>query len=469
MSEQDTLSKFGINFQIKTLTVLLKNPKFLEQIYDLLSPKYYDSDANKWIIKVIHKYFSMYAIPPTPEIFKIEIAKDTLLSDVMRTAITQNLREVGKNYGATDLKYVEKNFMEFAKNQEMKIAILDSVELLKVGKYDDIRNCIDRALKAGSTRDLGVIYKEEKYFKRRISDTVRNVVETPWDVINDITDGGIGKGELGVMIGNSGVGKSWALVAIGAHAINKGFKILHYTMELSEDYIALRYDSKFSGFAPQNIRFHENEVRKKIDSLHGNLIVKYYPTKIPTIDTLRVHTAKVINSGFEPDMILIDYADLLTGYTKHQQNEKRFEIENIYENIRGFAGELDVPIWTVSQANRSSIQEEIVEADKISEAYKKIMIADFIFSLQRRRQDKIKSEGFADGIGRGRAHIIKNRFGPDGMTFPVKVNTTNGTLQLFVDNSPTGKQLNNDLKKGEILDKKAIQEKIDEWSKKDNL
>jgi hypothetical protein len=94
------------------------------------------------------------------------------------------------------------------------------------------------------------------------------------------------------------------------------------------------------------------------------------------------------------------------------------------------------------------------------------MIADFIMSFQRRREDKLQSEGVSNGIGRGRAHIIKNRFGPDGMTFPAKVDTSTGIIQLFLDESPDGRKINKDIDEGTVLDRQALKAKL---NKLDNI
>ena len=130
-----------------------------------------------------------------------------------------------------------------------------------------------------------------------------------------------------------------------------------------------------------------------------------------------------------------------------------FELNDIYEDIRGIAGEYDIPIWTASQANRSSTEEDVIEGNKVSESYNKVMVCDFIMSLSRKLNDKIG--------GTGRWHIIKNRFGPDGMTFPSKINTTNGHIDIFEPNSDMGKSVSENMK-GDTMVKKALAQKFKE-------
>jgi hypothetical protein len=94
----------------------------------------------------------------------------------------------------------------------------------------------------------------------------------------------------------------------------------------------------------------------------------------------------------------------------------------VYTSIKGLARQIKTPIWTVSQVNRMGSKDDIIEADKIAGSYDKIMIADFAMSLSRKRSDKLN--------GTGRVHIIKNRFGADGMTFSAVINTSNGHIDI---------------------------------------
>ena len=451
MEKKDTLAQFGVSFQLKALAALIADTDFLEQVIDLLNPEYFESEANRWILKTILNYYSQYSTSPTADVFKVELENDDTVSDVLHLSIVENLRAASSHITkATDLVFIKTQFLDFVKNQEMKNAIYESVDMINKKDYEGIRKRIDTALKAGAERDYGVIYKEEKYFLRRISDSIRDVVETPWPLINEITGGGLGKGELGVIVAPAGIGKTWMLICLGAHAAKLGLKVLHYTLELSDDYIGLRYDARYSGFNSQEIRLHEDEVRIELGKLKGDLIIKQYSTKAATLETLHAHLNRVkANFDFDPNMVIVDYGDLMRGHIRFE--EKRFELENIYEDLRGFAGEYDLPVWTASQSNRSSVDEHIIEANKIAESYAKIMIADFVMSFQRRTKDKVKQIG--------RAHIIKNRFGPDGMTFPAQLNVANGNIQLFEEKSKEGESIEK-----EASDIEMIKAKLNEIS-----
>ena len=442
----DRLSSYGYAFQIKVITALLVDKSFLQQISDMLQAKYFESDANNWIVTTIQEYFEEYKSSPTLEVMKVKMEK--IDNDVLKTQIVQHLKDAWKFTEAQDLEYIKDQALDFCKNQEIKRAILQSVELLKSGRYDEIKTNIDNAMKAGADKDIGHDYMTS--IEERYTEAVRHVQPTPWDVINELTDGGLGKGELGVMVAPAGIGKSWALMNVGADAVKKGKTVLHYTLELNEAYVGLRYDSVITGIANQNLKHYQEDIKEQLEKLKGELIIKHYPTKTVSVMGLRAHVEKCIMQNKKPDVIIVDYADLIRGHGQ----EKRHELEGIYEDLRGMAGEYEIPVWTASQANRSALEEDVIDASKVSESCGKVMVADFVLSLSRKVQDKL--------AGTGRWHVIKNRFGPDGITLPSKMNLSNGQFNIYTDTSLQGQNTQKQMDKGDELTKQLLARKYKE-------
>jgi replicative DNA helicase len=119
-------------------------------------------------------------------------------------------------------------------------------------------------------------------------------------------------------------------------------------------------------------------------------------------------------------LVIIDYVDLLRS--KKNNRERKDEIDDIYISTKGLARELNLPIWSVSQVNRAGAKDDIIEGDKAAGSYDKMMVTDVAISLSRKRQDKVN--------GTGRFHIMKNRYGMDGMTYSVKVDTSTGHFEV---------------------------------------
>lgn len=443
MSEQSTLIQFGTTFQSKTLSSLLGNQRFLQTISDILEPEYFDSDANKWICKTIRDYFFEYKTTPTLEVMKVRI--EEIENDILKVSVVENLKESWRYIESTDLKFVQEQTLEFCRNQVMKTAIMDSVDLIEVGQYDQIKKLVDNAMKAGQDRDLGHDYIDG--IEERLNESARKTVKTGWDPIDDVMDGGLGSGELGVVVAPAGIGKSWCLQTLGSSAVKAGLNVVHYTLELNENYVGLRYDTVFSGVTTANIKFYQEDVKKKIEQLEGTLLIKYFPTKSASVQTLTSHLSQIELQGNKPDLVLVDYADILKGVG----SEKRHVLENIYEDLRGLAGEMDCPIWTASQANRSSLEEEVIDATKVAEAYSKVMIADFVVSVSRKVEDKIANTG--------RFHVIKNRFGPDGITYPSSINTNIGKIDVYESTTQGGQDAQGKMDNSQEFMRKTLSEK----------
>jgi len=159
----------------------------------------------------------------------------------------------------------------------------------------------------------------------------------------------------------------------------------------------------------------------------GRLIVKEYPTKTATTNSIRLHIEKLKMRGIDPDMIIVDYGDLLRPISN--QKEKRTELETIYEELRGIAAETNCPVWTASQTNRSGLNAEVITMESISEAFNKCFVADLIFSVSRTVEDKT--------INGGRIFIAKNRNGPDGLVYPISMDTSNVSIKMLPSTGET--------------------------------
>ena len=414
----NTLSQYGTHFQIKVLSSLLTRKEFLINIHDVLSEEYFDNSAHKWIIAEILKYYERYHTVPSMDVLKVEMKK--IENEVLQLSIKEQLREA---YTASedDLVYVEQEFSNFCKNQQLKKALLTSVDLLKAGDYDSIRHLVDNALKAGQDKNVGLEYSKD--IQSRYREEHRPVIPTPWELFNNLFQGGIGPGDFGLIFGNPGGGKSWTLIALGAHAVSLGFNVIHYTLELGEDYVGLRYDACFTGVPVNTIKDFQSRVEDTVTKLPGNLIIKEYSPGKASMSTLEAHIKKCIEQDFKPDLIIIDYVDLLRS--KRTNSERKEEIDDIYLSTKGLAREMKIPIWSVSQVNRSGAKDDIIEGDKAAGSYDKIMITDISISLSRKKEDKV--------AGTGRFHIMKNRYGGDGMTFGAKVDTSTGHFEIFDD------------------------------------
>ena len=445
----DKLAVYGTSFQIKIIAALLSDKLYLQQISDIISPEFFESEANNWIVDTILAYYKEYKVPPTLDVFKTKALEIT--RDVMKMSIVEALREVMKYTESEDLSYIKDETLKFCKNQCIKRAILDSVDALKKGDYDTIKLKIDNAMKAGEPVPEGYDYVGS--VETRYKEASRDTIPTPWPVVNDIAGGGFAKGELVIVVAGPGTGKSTMLMNLGAQAIRSGKTVVYYTLELYENYISQRYDAIITGMATQNLKYHVEDIKRELEKLPGKLIPQYYPTKTASCNTLRAHLNRLILNGEKPDIVIVDYADLLKTSGKGKDSH-HLDLENIYEDLRGMAGEFALPVFTASQAGRTAADSEIVTGEQVAGAYAKIMIGDFVISLSRKVTDKIS--------GTGRFYIIKNRFGPDGLTLPSKIDMSCGRMQIFEETSVQGADTKKTMQNSDDVLRKTLATKFKE-------
>lgn len=450
------LNQYGPQFQIKVISALLTHKKYLTNIHDIISEEYWDNQAHKWIITEIIKYYDKYHTTPSMDVLKVEMQKIT--NDVLKISIREQLKAAYET-SEEDLEYVREEFSTFCKNQQLKKALLNSVDLLNAGDFDGIKFLVESALKAGQDKNVGHEYNKD--IEARFREDARTIVPTPWEKVNNLMQGGLGNGDFGLIFGNPGGGKSWSLVAVGGFAVRMGYNVLHYTLELGEDYVGRRYDAFFTQIPVDQILQNRDKVEDVIPQLPGELIIKEFPMGRATISTIESHIRKVEDLGTKADLIIIDYVDLLSS--RKRSADRKGEIDDIYTSTKGLARELNVPIWSVSQVNRAGAKDDVIEGDKAAGSYDKIMITDFCMSLSRKAKDKVN--------GTGRFHIMKNRYGMDGLTFGVTADTSTGHFEVHdydpdedfeQDTIPSNKKGYSDF---DAFDKQTLKNKFFELNK----
>jgi len=420
-NETASFSKYGKTFQEKLAFLVLDDRVFADRMMEVLNVEFLEFKFLQVFVEKVFHYKKKYGTQPSHETMKT-IIKSGIESE------NEALQKQVRNYFARVLsnvnilessEFIKDTAIEFCRKQKLREAMIKSTTLLQKCSFDEISVLINNALKAGADADFGYDYIKD--FEKRFEASGRETITTGWEKIDQITGGGGGRSELGVVIAPTGVGKSMVLVHLGATALKAGMTVVHYTLELQDTVIASRYDSCITGIRLNDLQDRKDEIRKKLEGFDGTLIVKEYPTKTATTNTIRAHIEKLKQQGIIPDMIIVDYADLLR--TLSARREKREELESIYEELRAIMQENKCVGWTASQTNRTGLNQEIITMQSISEAFNKCFIADFIFSVSRTAEDKQKNGG--------RIYIAKNRNGPDGLVFSIFMDTANVDIKVL--------------------------------------
>lgn len=446
-------SRFGKNFQESLCHLILDDRPFADQIFEVLDINFLELSYLRVFVTKIKQYKKKYGIHPTRKI----------MTSILRTDLTaeqDSVKKMLRDYYARvlsqeiDLKesgYIKDTALDFCKKQKLQEAMMKSVPLLQKSSFDQIATLIQNAIKLGMSNDLGYDYMAD--FEKRFELKARDPITTGWQTVDDISKGGLGKGELGVVIAPTGAGKSMVLVHLGSRALEQGKNVVHYTLELGDTVVASRYDSCITGYHLNEVRIFKEQIYDKLKDLPGKLIVKEYPTRSASIQTIKNHLEKMKNQDFIPDMIIVDYADLLKPEGSSKE-EKRHQLESIYEELRGISQEIGCPLWTASQTNRSGLNAEVITMEAISEAFNKCFVADFIFSVSRTVEDK--------GSNGGRIFIAKNRNGPDGIIYPIFMDTSNVKIKVL-PKMLTSEEMNDVVKNATKRQEEKLREKYNKF------
>ena len=423
-NESPYFSRYGKQFQETVFQGLLSDHVWAAQMVEVMQPDYFDIKYLAYLTDKYFSYYKKYKTFPTLGLL-ITIIKDDLSQGhdtILRDQIVEFLHRVKSNPNPGDIKYVKDKSLDFCKRQAFKDALEQAVELISSDKFESVVGLMKEAVAVGMPNSVGHDFFEDvdaRFVRHR-----RCVCPTGLKRLDkkDILQGGLGRGEIGVITANTGVGKSHFLVALGANAMRAGKNVLHYTFELSETNVGIRYDSNLCDIASNDVQDNKELVMARYkDTDLGRLIIKEFPTGSASIITLRNHVEKLSMKGFKPSVIMVDYADVMRS--TRQYDSMRHELKLIYEELRNMAMEMNIPIWTASQANRESAKADIVGLENMSEAYAKAMVADVVVSISRKPMEK------ADGMGR--LFVAKNRAGKDGLVFPIHIDTARSKIEIL--------------------------------------
>lgn len=454
MKEKTDFSHYGTKFQEGLVQLILDDRIFADQLMEVFDYDFLELGYLRSFVKLIFEYREKYGIHPTRDtmmtVVRAELENESDLSKKQIRDYFSRLSASPEDF--TSAPYIKDTSLEFCRKQNVKKAMLKCVDLVKTSSFDEIAKIMTESITLGSSNEVGYDYLKD--FEKRFEIKARNPVAMGWTPVDAITNGGLGSGELGVCIAPTGAGKSMALVHLGAEALRQGRTVVHYTLELADTVVARRYDSCLTGIELGKVVQNKDFIYNKVKDMDGKLIVKEYPTKSASTQTLNTHLEKLVRRGEKIGMVIVDYGDLLRPVSA--QREKRNELESIYEEMRAIAQVYDCPVWTASQTNRSGINAEVITMESISEAFNKCFVADFIFSLSRTIEDK--------NTDSGRIFVAKNRNGADGLVFPIHMSTKN--VRIRVSNTQIGETLQEASSSIVKRQSKSLQERYHEHKRK---
>jgi len=426
-----TLGYLGYKFQTELINQILHpaNKKFADRIIDILDTSYFDNEYFRLIIATVRDYFERFEKIPNWDtletILKVEI-KEKITQDYV-FEITKEIRKLE----VEDWEYVQMESLNFCRQQELKKAndkistIIDNGEF---GRYEECAEIMKEALSVGAEKDDGTSISEG--WDTVLEEDFRHPVPTGISGIDELTDGGLSRGELGVVLAPYGVGKTTILTKIANSAYNVGYNVLQIVFEDIPDVIKRKHASCWSGIELNSLSDDKeaviNVIKEKTEGVENDLIIRKFTSEGVTVNHIKSYIRHLISTGFQPDMVVLDYIDCVESTRRY--NDEWSGEGNVMRAFESMLAEYNLVGWTAVQGNRSSVSADVVTGDQMGGSIKKAQIGHFIMSIARTLSQK---EG-----NRATIAVLKSRFGKDGVIFE-DCTFDNGRVYIDTESSET--------------------------------
>jgi replicative DNA helicase len=424
--ESKNLGFLGYGFQVKLAKQVVEDHKFSESIIEILDPLYFDNEYLKLLIASVKDYHEKYETIPTYGTLK-QVVKKEIKREIARESAIAMVDEIEKTDNV-DCLHVQDTAIQFCKQQELKKATQKIQKIMESGdfdRYDECEEIMKDALSIGSESDEGIDVFHA--IEEVLADDFRKPIPTGLVGLDNLMDGGLSKGELGVILAPFGVGKTTLVTRMANTAYNMGYNVVQIFFEDNPKVIQRKHYTCWTEISLNDLTEKKDEVKKKLENFKdrkGSLILKKMPSDGTTIPHIKQYLRKLTSTGKKPDIIFLDYIDCVES-TKQFKDEYSGE-GPIMRQFETMISELDIAGWTAIQGNRSSIGANVVEADMIGGSIKKGQIGHFIMSVAKTLEQKEE--------GRATMAILKSRFGKDGIIFE-DIIFDNGTLVIDTEDT----------------------------------
>ena len=410
MSKDKNFGYLGNSFQIQLLNNIVIDKDFANSIVDVLDPKYFDNQYFKIIMQMIKEYYVKYEHTPTFATLE-QLTKSEITSPMAQKMVFDMLNDV-KEAPIEGASFVQEKSLKFCKQQELQKVMSKAQKIIDKGdfeSYDHLEEMVREALQVGEV-DTGTsdVFSNLDVV---LDDDYRHPIPMGVPGIDNLMKGGLAKGEIGVILAPTGVGKTTFLTKISNHAFNLGYNVLQIFFEDNPKIIQRKHFTLWTGIAPDNLSNHKDEVMAKVRDIKENtknsLTLKKLPSDTMTMNQIKNQVRKMMAEGTKIDMIVVDYIDCITP-DKNLGDEWKSE-GSVMRAFEAMCHELDIVGWTATQGNRSSISSEVVTTDQMGGSIKKAQVGHVIISVAKSLQQK--------EMNLATIAITKSRIGKDGIVF----------------------------------------------------
>jgi archaellum biogenesis ATPase FlaH len=350
------------------IDVLLSSEDIYTRCVNILNPNYFVNKLRP-AVRMIMAYTEKYHVLPKVEQVNAETNIDF-----------QHIPNILPQHAVSFLEDIE----EFCKNRALGSAVVEGAHLVEEGNYGELEKRIRDAMLICLQSDLGTDYFADPRARLMKIKDKNGQMSTGWKSLDDRLYGGWNRGELDIFVAGSGVGKSLFLQNLSLNGVRQGLHVVYISLELSEELTSMRLDSMLSEVATKEIFKNIDQVEIKVKQhgfKSGKLHIKQMPQGSRTNDLKAYLKNYAIQEGHMPDMLIVDYLDLM------YPNDKRISAADLFikdkyvsEELRGLAVEYNFVLLTASQLNRCLSPESMVICNGKNKKLSNVAVGDMLES-----------------------------------------------------------------------------------------
>ena len=429
MATNKNFEYLGNTFQLQLLNQIILDKDFSHSIIDVIENNYFENKYFKIITQMIREYYTKYDHTPSFETLE-QITKSELQQEIASKIVLDTIKKI-KDAPIDGVAFVQEKALKFCKQQELQKVMTKAQKIIDGGEfenYDALEEMVRGALQVGAkdTSSMDVFSNIDQV----LDEDYRHPIPMGIPGIDRLLKGGLAKGEIGVILAPTGVGKSTVLTKIANHAFNLGNNVLQIFFEDNPKVIQRKHYTLWTKIHPDELSEKRDEVIKKVKDIEESMSNKLIMTKLPsdtvTMSQIKNQIRKMVADGNKIDMVLLDYIDCVVP-DKNLGDEWKSE-GSVMRAFEAMCHEMDLVGWTATQGNRSSISSEVVTTDQMGGSIKKAQVGHVIITVAKTLQQKeMKLATIA---------ITKSRVGDDGVVFE-NCKFDNAMLDIDTDSSMT--------------------------------
>ena len=371
------------------LSNLTLNEEYTRKVIPYLKPEYFHDYTERSVFGLITKYFDKYNRVPDNAALLVELSNAEGLSDDQHSSAQEFINKFDTS---SDEEWLIDETEKFCQDKAIYNAIMESISVID-GKSDKgkgaLPSILQDALAVNFDPHIGHDFLDDADARWDYYHQVEEKVGFDVDLLNEVTNGGLSKKTLNIVLAGTGVGKSMFMCHCAAGNLRDNKNVLYITLEMAEERIAERIDANLMGVTIDEVRSFEKDIYdKKINRLRenykGKIVIKEYPTTGAGSNHFRYILQELkVKKNFVPDIIYIDYLNIcMSSRIKYGAGVNSYTyVKAIAEELRGLAVEFDLPIVSATQTTRSGYTSSDLGLEDTSESFGLPATADFMFAI----------------------------------------------------------------------------------------